>query len=164
MTGAAYIPSAKREDWQTPDEVIALVKEFFGTGIGTDPCASPDPADHFAVFNFNPAVGTDGLEEAWDGNTFVNPPFGELREWAEKCADEGGSGSCEVVLLCPARTDTRAWHDHIASAAAVCLWRGRMTFKGAPAPAPFPVALSYWGPNHKRFREVFAPHGMVFRP
>jgi hypothetical protein len=35
---------------------------------------------------------------------------------------------------------------------------------GAAHPAPFPSALLYYGRRYARFREVFAPCGMVVRP
>lgn len=166
---SAYIPQAHREDWRTPPEVVELVREVFGGTIHLDPCASP--AASLAEVNFTGpdldhglAGAVDGLDAAWQGTVYVNPPFSSLRAWVEKCQREHQEHGAEVILLMPARTDTRAWHQHVSTASAVCLWRGRLTFVGAPASAPFPVAFIYWGPRIQTFRDVFSKHGMIFRP
>lgn len=44
---------------------------------------------------------------------FCNPPYGrELPKWIKKAHDEAEKGAL-VVMLIPARTDTRAFHDYI---------------------------------------------------
>jgi hypothetical protein len=156
---------AGREDWRTPPEVIALLISLWGRRPDLDPCCPRDPAHGFASGGYGGPAGTpgDGLAAAWakEARTaYVNPPFGELAAWAEKCAAEAQAGA-EIVLLLPARTDTRYWHTSIAMAQAVCFWRGRMRFVGAPASAPFPTALVYWGSRAADFRRVFSPFGMV---
>ena len=128
-----------------------------------DPCASSDPDDWFAEVNYA-APSQDGIEEAWGGRVFVNPPFADLGAWAEACRRANATRGCEVILLLPARTDTAYWHDHVTTAQAVCLWRGRMRFVGAPAAAPFPTALVYWGAWPWLFQEVFSPRGRVVVP
>jgi len=45
------------------------------------------------------------------------------------------------VCLIPARTATAAFHAHCMQAADIRLVRGRLTFVGAPAGAPFPSAI-----------------------
>lgn len=152
--------SSQKMDWNTPDDVLELVREVFDGRIGLDPAtdvSNPTRAVHIAT------PVTDGILMQWSKiglPTFVNPPYGRaLSVWAPKIADEGIRG-CEVIALVPARTDTR-WFQHITTAHALCFWKGRMTFKGAPAPAPFPCVLAYWGPRAERFREVFSEHGWI---
>jgi hypothetical protein len=70
---------------------------------------------------------------------------------------------CEIVTLVPARTDTRAFRALVRGAAAVCFWRGRITFRGAAAGAPFPSAIVYHGWRPERFVEVFADAGLIWR-
>jgi hypothetical protein len=67
----------------------------------------------------------------------------------------------EIVFLMPSRTDTKAWHEYVATATAVCFWRGRMKFVGAKDPCPFPIAFPYWGRRLDEFRRVFSKRGMV---
>lgn len=134
-------------------------------GIDLDPCSAPDLDACFAKRNLpGPAAGgPDGLAEPWAGRVFVNPPFADLAAWAAKCATEARRGA-EIVLLLPARTDTAYWHERVATAELVCLWRGRLCFVGAEASCPFPVAFVYWGPRPAVFHAAFGPKGMVFRP
>ena len=71
---------------------------------------------------------------------------------------------CDVddhcVMLLPARTDTR-WWESLITADALLFWRGRLRFVGAPAPAPFPSVIAYWGHCVTRSRGAFAPHGWM---
>jgi hypothetical protein len=47
-----------------------------------------------------------------------------------------------VVMLLPARTDTRWWHDYVIPyASEIRFIRGRLKFGGAKNSAPFPSAL-----------------------
>lgn len=154
-----YMPRSKSNGWRTPVEVLELLHVMWEGGAELDPCASSDAAHHFAKRNLT--VDDDGLEEEWRGTTFVNPPFSDLADWAAKCAS---SPHAEVVLLLPARTDTRYWHEHVRKADAICFWRGRLTFVGAPSVAPFPVAFAYFGHRPWLFHAAFSPRGMVVRP
>lgn len=165
MNPRGYMLRSARGDWRTPTEVVEIVKRALGGRIDLDPCAPPDPAHIIAKVNLaGPAgCGADGLTREWRGTVYVNPPFGNLKAWAAKCALEASRGA-EVILLLPARTDTAYWHNDVSTASLVCLWRGRLTFVGAPASCPFPVAFAYWGPRPELFRAAFRPKGMVFAP
>ena len=45
-------------------------------------------------------------------SVFCNPPYGkEMYKWVEKCYFEGRKEHTTVVLLIPARTDTKYFHD-----------------------------------------------------
>jgi phage N-6-adenine-methyltransferase len=161
----AYIPRAVRSDWRTPDSVVSVVRQAFGGEVDLDPCASTthwlEGGDEIGEeLNFHEE--DDGLNRDWGKRTvFVNPPFNHNRDWVKKCAEEAAKGA-EVILLIPARTDTLYWHNLIAkTSGAICFWRGRITFVGAPNTAPFPCAFVYWGPNAARFDDAFAVHGQV---
>lgn len=153
--------SSANPNWQTPAAVLNPVRCLGGNYIALDPCTTPDNPCNAAAF-FTPAV--DGLAQDWSahgGPIYVNPPYGRaLPPWVAKCHDEADRG-CEIVLLIPARTDTRWWQDHIVSADALCFWRGRLKFVGAKDAAPFPSALVYWGPRPLAFMTEFQPFGWV---
>lgn len=69
---------------------------------------------------------------------FCNPPYGrELPKWIKKAHDEAEKGAL-VVMLIPARTDTRAFHDYIYHQAEIRFLRGRIRFVGSKWNAPFP--------------------------
>lgn len=156
--------SSARGDWQTPDCVLERVRKV--APIGLDPCTSPENpcgADYCST----PLLGGDGLLADWTAFhapgrlVYCNPPYGRgIGAWVEKCHDEYMRGG-EVIALLPARTDTR-WFPW--DAVAICFWRGRLTFKGAPAPAPFPSAVVYWGQRYWAFNDAFCDVGKIVSP
>lgn len=156
----APLMSSANPNWETPDSFLDVVRKM--GPIMLDPCttlANPVGASMFHT------PDDDGLIRDWYrhgivGLNFVNPPYGRgLGAWSAKMRDEAKRGA-EIVGLLPARTDTK-WWQAVTTADAVCFWRGRLKFKGAPSAAPFPSAVPYWGPRAAEFRRVFAPHGWV---
>lgn len=136
--------TSNKDDWETPqwlfDELDA--KHHFTL----DPCSTHENAKCAMHYT----VEEDGLSRSWAGETvFCNPPYGRnICEWVEKCAKEGEHA--KVVLLIPARTDTRYFHDHIYNKPNVRVefLRGRLKFEQegvALNSAPFPSMLVYWG-------------------
>ena len=80
---------------------------------------------------------TGGGETVW-----CNPPYGkELPKWIKKCAEEGKKKNTTVVMLIPARTDTRAFHEYICGKSEIRFLRGRVKFVGAKNSAPFPSMI-----------------------
>lgn len=155
-----YMPRAERGDWQTPENVLAAVREAFGGEIDIDPCAGD--ATLIGLVNIRPPK--DGLVIPWAGRVFVNPPFSDLDLWAPKCAYESREAGASVILLLPARTDTVYWHEAISTAAAICFWKGRVKFVGAGNSRPFPIAFAYWGGHPWDFHAAFKDRGMVVSP
>jgi hypothetical protein len=90
----------------------------------------------------------DGLKQDWGSyRVFCNPPYGRtMGAWARKCFESAQAGAL-VVLLVPARTDTRWYHDWIEDKAEVTFLRGRLRFGGATTSAPFPSMLSVYSPE-----------------
>jgi site-specific DNA-methyltransferase (adenine-specific) len=80
----------------------------------------------------------NGLIQDWTGHTvFCNPPYNEVNHWVKKCHDESQKGST-VVMLIPARTDTKYFHDYIYGKAEIRFLKGRLKFGNAKHNAPFP--------------------------
>lgn len=76
---------------------------------------------------------------------FCNPSYGrKIGKWVQKAYQESQKG-IPVVLLIPARTDTRYFHDYIYGKAEIRFIRGRLRFTddsgNASDPAPFPSML-----------------------
>lgn len=71
---------------------------------------------------------------------FCNPPYGRtISDWVEKAYEE--SRNSLVVMLLPARTDTRWFHDFILNKAEIRFIRGRLKFGNAKNSAPFPSMI-----------------------
>ncbi len=152
--------SSVKMDWQTPENVLELVRQV--GPIALDPCTSAENPTGAVLFF---TEEDDGLSQPWTkaapGLVFVNPPYGRaLPKWAGKCIQEAELGA-EIILLVPSRTDTRWWHKAANATTCCAFWKGRMTFKGAPSTAPFPTCLFYFGKRWERFNEVFWDHAFL---
>lgn len=128
--------SSKSIEWETPQALFDdLNNEFHFT---LDPCSTHANAKcdkHFTIVE-------DGLKQSWEGETvFCNPPYGKaLPLWIKKAAQSAGNGTT-VVMLIPARTDTKAFHEFIYHKAEIRFIKGRLKFGDAKAPAPFPSMI-----------------------
>ena len=157
--------SSKKSDYCTPECVLDKVRALSTDGkIGLDPCYSAegvtDPT-HAYTENIN------GLIQPWTdkGLVFVNPPYGRgLTRWVQKCSEEAAKGA-EIVLLIPARTDTKYFHNYVWNTAQeICFVKGRIVFMGEEHGAPFPSALVYWGDADMTFWKTFKDMGHVVSP
>lgn len=126
--------SSKTDNWATPQNFFdELNKEFHFT---LDPCA--DEKNHKCEKFFTRKE--NGLLQDWSGESvFVNPPYGrEIYNWFEKCYWEGHKENTIVVLLIPARTDTKYFHDFILNRSEIRFIKGRLKFGDSDNSAPFP--------------------------
>lgn len=73
---------------------------------------------------------------------FCNPPYGRnIGDWIRKASQEASKPDTLVVLLVPARTDTRWFQNHILHRAEVRFLPGRLKYEvngQAGEAAPFP--------------------------
>lgn len=163
MSLSPALYSSARDSWNTPPEVLDRLRAW--APIGLDPCSNASSIVHAAT-EWRLERGEDGLSLPWAdrGLVFVNPPYGRaLGPWLAKCTSEGVRG-VEVVALVTGRPDTRWFQAAARSCAALHFWAGRLTFLGAPHPAPFPSCLFYWGPRPFGFLAAFEGCGLGVRP
>lgn len=127
--------SSAKEVWATPQDFYdKLDKEFH---FNLDPCALPENAKCNKFFT----PESNGLLQSWGGYVvFCNPPYGrKLYDWVEKCYNESKKPKTTVVMLIPARTDTRYFHEFIYhKAKEIRFIRGRLKFGKSKNSAPFP--------------------------
>lgn len=162
----ASLLSSVKMDWRTPQCVLERVRCV--DDIALDPCTTHDnPCEASAIFVLERAGsrgGCDGLLLGWcgyGGLVYANTPYGrELPRWVAKTVQEARLGA-EIILLVPSRTDTRWWGWAYDACQAVAFWKGRLTFAGAPAPAPFPSCLFYFGERQGRFKRAFGDAARV---
>ena len=130
---------SKKQDWETPDSLMEFLEKRHGKMF--DPCP------------INPDF--DGLKILWQEICYVNPPYNEAIKWMKKGVMEWKRG-CRIIFLLPARTDTKLFHDYVMKYANnIWLIKGRLTFKGAKASAPFPSMVVEMFPQ--------TPYGPFFR-
>jgi len=124
--------SSSKMDWTTPEWLLQSLNEEFRFDF--DPCPYPKPT-------------WDGLTISWGKRNFVNPPYGrEQVAWVAKAIEEWRKGKL-VVLLLPARTDTKIFHELIFPNAEIRFLRGRLKFGKAKNSAPFPSMIAILRPK-----------------
>jgi len=130
--------SSKKGTWSTPQKFFDKLNWRFGP-FTLDPCADCVSAKCELYYT----EADDGLSKDWAGHTvYVNPPYGRgIDKWIKKGFEEGKKDDTRVVMLIPARTDTKYWHDYVMKAARVYFVKGRLKFGDSTNCAPFPSAV-----------------------
>ena len=130
--------SSKSNDWATPQSFFDKLNNIFGP-FTLDAAAS---AGNYKVSKYF-TEADDSLIQDWSGHTvFLNPPYGRaLKDWVKKSYEEGKKDNTTVVMLIPARTDTKYWHDYVMKADEIRFVRGRIKFGDETNSAPFPSAV-----------------------
>lgn len=132
----AYIQPSKSIEWETPQDFFDKVNAEFDFDL--DVCSTDENAKcdrHFTEKD-------NGLIQNWGGyRVWCNPPYGkEMPKWIEKAYNERENAEC-IVMLIPARTDTRAFHSFIYHVAEIRFIKGRLKFGNSNQSAPFPSML-----------------------
>lgn len=134
MSNIKVMHSSKTDNWATPQDFYdKLDSEFHFT---LDPCA--DKNNHKCKKYYTKE--DNGLLQDWGGEiVFCNPPYGrQISKWVEKCFNESRKDKTIVVMLIPARTDTKYFHQYIYNKAELRFVKGRLKFGDSKANAPFP--------------------------
>lgn len=133
--------SSKTDLWETPQDLFdKLNNEFHFT---LDVCATPENAKCNSFYTKE----QDGLSQPWKGVVWCNPPYGkQIGSWVRRGFFASLSGNT-VVMLLPARTDTRWFHEYIYGKAEIRFIRGRLKFGGSKNSAPFPSMVVVFMPH-----------------
>lgn len=139
----------KSQIWCTPPNIIQQLggKEVFDL----DPCQSDGIITETAKSYY--FKKDDGLSQSWYGNVFCNPPYDDLKSWLKKMSEHANG-----VVLCFARTDTKAW-EYVKTATGINFIKGRLKFlnefgKGGQ-PANAASCLIAWGEdNYRRIKNI----------
>lgn len=102
-------------DWQTPDWLYEQLDGEFNFDF--------DPCPYQATF--------DGLAIEWGTSNFINPPYDRIikPKFIQKAYEQSLLGKL-CVLLIPAATGTKQFHELILPQAKVRFLKGRVNFKG----------------------------------
>jgi site-specific DNA-methyltransferase (adenine-specific) len=144
--------SAATGDHETPDDLFDQLDAEFHFGLD----AAANEANHKVGRWLGPGgLAPDAL--APDANwrvlamgkpVWLNPPYGrDLGRWITKVAEEVVLHGATVVMLLPARTDTKWFHDLVWRGAEIRFLEGRVRFKGSTAGAPFPSLIAVLRPQ-----------------
>jgi len=109
----------KNDDWETPEYIYIAIEKIFG--IKKEMLFDPCPIER----RFN------GLDINWKKYNYVNPPYNRKgkEDFIRKAFEESKRGKLSIMLI-PANTETKIFHDIILPNAKVFLIKSRVKFKG----------------------------------
>lgn len=125
--------SSQTVEWATEQAFFDQVNREFNFTVDVAANAGNAKCERFYD------IDSDGLMQDWTGETvWCNPPYGDrIKDWMYKAA----TSDATTVLLVPARTDVKWFHDIVLPRAEVRFIKGRLKFGGSKDPAPFPTML-----------------------
>lgn len=132
--------SSASEEWETPQELFDRLNSIYHFNL------DPASTDENAKCSLHFTRQDDGLSKNWGGyRVFCNPPYGRgIGKWVQKAWEESRKPGTLVVMLLPARTDTRWFHDYCMKGS-VKFIRGRLKFGKSRNSAPFPSMIVIFG-------------------
>ena len=132
--------SSKTDEWSTPQDLFDKLNEEFHFDL--DVCANK--SNHKCALYYNREQ--DGLKMPWkDHVVWCNPPYGrEIGKWVKKAYFENKAHGTTIVMLLPARTDTKWFHNYVLWKAHVRFIQGRLKFGGCKNSAPFPSMIAVY--------------------
>lgn len=130
--------TSKTDNWATPQAFFDKLNDKYNFTL--DVCA--DMSNRKCELYYS--ISDNGLEQDWSNNVvWCNPPYGKyIKFWIEKAANEA-ENETKIVMLLPARTDTRYFHDFIYNnpRAKIEFIKGRLKFGDSKNSAPFPSMI-----------------------
>jgi site-specific DNA-methyltransferase (adenine-specific) len=131
--------SSNKQDWTTPIELFnELNKEF---NFDCDLFASHKNA--LCDCYFTEQTNALDIHLPWHKTNFANPPYDtKIQNAAFKRAHEEALKGNTTVMLIPARTDTKRFHDYVFKHNyEIRFIKGRLKFSNSKNPAPFPSCI-----------------------
>lgn len=133
--------SSNFDSWTTPKDLFFSLDSKYHFTI--DLCAS----DINHLCNRYYTINDSCLDHSWqDEVCFINPPYSRyMYKFVSKCYLEH-LGNSKIVLLVPARTDTKWFHEFCYNKKGVRIEfiKGRLKFGDGSSSAPFPSMLVYF--------------------
>ena len=139
--------SSKTDEWSTPQDLFDKLNDEFHFTL--DVCANK--SNHKCDLYYDRKQ--DGLKMPWSGYVvWCNPPYGkEIGKWVKAAYLEHIAHGTTIVMLLPARTDTRWFHHYVLGQAAIRFLQGRLKFGDSKNSAPFPSMLAVY--NDKSYSD-----------
>ena len=134
--------TSNSDEWRTPVKLFQELDQEYNFTL--DPCSTKE--NHLCKKYFTRE--TDGLLQSWENQiVFCNPPYSAISKWVEKCYNEFIKNNITIVLLIPARTDTKYFHNYIYGIAELRFLKGRLKFNDGKGSVPFPSMICIYHGN-----------------
>lgn len=163
-TGSFHV-STGENDWYTPEDYIQAARSVLGE-IDLDPATS-EIAQKIVGAKQYYTKETDGLDKAWAGRVWMNPPYSmpEIKGFAEKLVSEFETGGVtEAIVLTNNSSDTQWFHTLLNASGIACLPTSRVKFYNPDSEVMATrqgQTLFYFGNNKEKFAEVFSSFGAI---
>lgn len=149
MKGKDVVHSSASDEWSTPQGMFDMLNHRWKFTL--DAAASKQ---NRKVKNYigkdEDALTVNWYERADGGSIFLNPPFSQNDAFYKKACVEAKKRNADIVILGPARTDTKWFHGTTKYATTIYLIKGRLRFGGSDNSAPFPSAIYVLGSDFLR--------------
>jgi phage N-6-adenine-methyltransferase len=143
--------SSKETNVETPADLFLQLSNEFNFTL--DACAAEENAQCRTFYTKENSC----LDKDWSFHTvFMNPPYGrQIGNFIKKAYEESQKeNGALVVMLLPARTDTKWFHDYCIKGT-IRFIRGRVKFTGMKSMAPFPSMIVIFRPIGKYIMAEF---------
>ena len=152
----------RKDTWNTPNDVVIDVLEFFDGKLGLDPCAdSADQPNVPAEMWFTEE--DNGLSKEWDySSVFMNHPYSQSRLWIPYAVNQHKKHGTEMLLLIKMDVSTKWWR--VVSPYPMLAYNRRLKFGAGTSAAPFQSAMIYLGDRFDRFVNTFSKDGQIYYP
>ena len=152
----SVIVSSKCMNWRTPDDLFQVLNNEFNFVLDS----AADKYNHKCKNYYT--VEDNSLTKSWNfgGSVFCNPPYGKyISKFVEKAFYESMEIPYPIVLLIPARTDTKWFKNYIFNKAEIRFISGRLKFISPDGKtsdcAPFPSMVVVYNPYGKVPKVIF---------
>ena len=141
LVGRGIVGKSKKTEYSTPPKIVEpLIKEF---NITKDVCASSENhklPDYWTKED-------DALAKTWEGNCWMNPPFGRhISKWVRKAYSEASNGT--KVCLIPVRSNTKWWAE-VSPNSEIRFINGEVNFNNEPRGLWLPMCIIIFGEQAK---------------
>jgi site-specific DNA-methyltransferase (adenine-specific) len=125
-------------EWATPRDLFNRLNEQYKFDLDVAASSGNHLCKEWFGLDHEDESRRDGLTADWYGHVWCNPPYGRvIKDWVKKASEHHDL----VVMLLPARTDTKWFHELVLPNAKVTFIKGRLKFGGSKVGAPFPSML-----------------------
>jgi hypothetical protein len=153
-------------EWYTPTKYIESARLVMGS-IDTDP-ASSELANKTVKANKYFTEETNGLNQKWEGNVWMNPPYAQplISDFSNCLIEKYNAGEFnQACVLVNNATETQFYQVLMKCCSAICFIKGRIKFideNGNATGAPLQgQTIIYYGSNLKQFVDEFSKYGQV---
>ena len=112
------------DEYETPNYLLRKAMIEFDILPFLDVCATSENTKFRDYFTQE----INALNQEWDENFFMNPPYSKINEFMKKAYLQHFKHNVDALILIYAKTDTKFWHEFIENKAEVHFIKGRIRF------------------------------------